>query len=403
MSAVDPMDLEEQFFPTSAAQWQRWIPWIRLLRGFRMAIGGRRMLLAFLALLLWSAGDWLILSGLSAAPDQRPPVIRWPWNQLRMFAGDLNDLVIVRNPTTSELIEPMTRVLDPARSLLISSTPVPSHLPLILQFLLGAVISAVFGGAIARMTAVDFATHSDLSLSRSLRFSLRHWAAALGAPLIALSGFACCWLFNFFGGLLANIPVVGEILVAVCWGLLILSGFVMAFILLVIGLGWPLMIAAVSTESGDAFDALSRGVSYLLNRPWYALFLALLAVLYGIALLIFVRWMTEFTAWMTIISYRAGLFDGSGQDPTAASIRLIWDRLLFSVPAAFVFSYFWTSVTLIYFLLRKREDATPLNDVWLPEGTEEPSAPLVGIPAAQRRELRLRPEPPAGSSSGEGA
>jgi len=410
MSATDQMELEEQFFPTTAAQWQRRLPWIRLLRGFRMAIGPRRMLLAFLALCLWSAGDWLINAGETDPagrviptstisfkddlPSERKGIARmFPTRGERPFT----EIRIVEVPPywlNFDLISPLTRVLAPAKTLILSSQRFSSYLPLLLTFLLGAVISAVFGGAIARMTAVDFATQTDLSLRSSLLFSIRHWAASLGAPLIALVGFAGCWLFNFCGGLLANLPVLGEILVAVCWGLLILSGFAMAFILLVIGLGWPLMIAAVNAESGDAFDALSRACSYLLNRPWYALFLAGLALLYGTVLLMFVTGMTQFTASMTTIPYAAGLLEGTGTSQTAASVRLFWERLLFAVPASFVFSYFWTMVTLIYFLLRQREDATPLNEVWLPEPAAESKMPLAGIPAAEQREIRLRQTPP---------
>jgi len=429
------LDLEESFFPTTAAMWQRWLPWLRLFRGFRIAINPRAMLLALMAVFLWSAGEWFINTSLLPTSRQTgsqqnipiPPRTVWPWQQrgavlpqqlpLTSTITFDGESLMLESPQISQeaplrLTDPMWRVLSPAFRVLVRSTKNVSSVQPISLWILGAIISAVFGGAIARMAAVDFAIHQDISLTRAAWFSTRRWASSLGAPLIALLGFAVCWLLNFFGGLLANIPVLGPMLAGLFWFLLIMSGFAMAFILLLIGLGWPLMIAAVNTESSDAFDSLSRSCSYLLNRPWYAIFLVALALLYGTILLMFVKSMVEFTAHMTVIPYEAGYVDDAlppqyrrpeaiwppldnflgGQQRTispgepGATLRLFWTRILQSVPAAFVFSFFWTMVTIIYFLLRKREDATPLNEVWMPASGTGPVLPLVGIPAAELRE-----------------
>ena len=49
----------------------------------------------------------------------------------------------------------------------------------------------------------------------------------------------------------------------------------------------------------------------------------------------------------------------------------------------------------MYVLLRKSEDATPLDAVTLPHDPSEPeeTVPLVGIPAAERREEELTSTP----------
>jgi len=457
-TATNQTELEEQFVPTTAAMWQRWLPWLRLLRGFRIAIDARRMLLAMLAISLWSAGDWVLshqkfstsTMPVSSVPISMGPVASapaiWPWESSSMtFASEapvlpaanddlrLQDAAQIMTPSATipsarpwRLTAPMLRVLDPGLQLLTSTRVPPARMPLILTLILGCLISAIFGGAISRMAAVDFARNEEISMRSALRFSLRNWAAFLGAPLIAFAGFGACWLFNFFAGLVAHVPVLGAPLVAFFWCLLILSGFVMALILLGIGLGWPLMIAAISTDAGDAFDGLSRACSYLLNRPWYGLFLACLSLGIGSLLLLFVDGMVEFTAKMTVIPYAAsGMvaettslaanenqpfpvlqeWTNSSGDPyeyvsegsATRTLQLFWMRLLASVPAAFVFSYFWTMVTIIYFLLRKREDATPLNEVWVPETTTRTGMPLVGIPAAEMREKNLHSPAPSAS------
>ena len=44
------MQLEEQFYETSAQRWKRELPWLRIFRGFRMALDTRKLLLALAGL-----------------------------------------------------------------------------------------------------------------------------------------------------------------------------------------------------------------------------------------------------------------------------------------------------------------------------------------------------------------
>ena len=43
---------------------------------------------------------------------------------------------------------------------------------------------------------------------------------------------------------------------------------------------------------------------------------------------------------------------------------------------AFVFSYFWTATTAIYFLLRRHVDATEMDEVYVPKGKDHGLPPL---------------------------
>ena len=59
-------------------------------------------------------------------------------------------------------------------------------------------------------------------------------------------------------------------------------------------------------------------------------------------------------------------------------LRLIrfWIDLGLTVAMAFVFSYFWTATTAIYFLLRRNVDATEMDEVYIPEEDDHGLPPL---------------------------
>jgi len=90
----------------------------------------------------------------------------------------------------------------------------------------------------------------------------------------------------------------------------------------------------------------------------------------------------------TIDAIRAGgeTFGGIGRAGTW--LIHLWTGLVNLVAVSFLFSYFWTSATAIYFLLRRDVDATELDEVYLEEEeqtyglpplrTDEVGAPVAG-------------------------
>ncbi len=125
-----------------------------------------------------------------------------------------------------------------------------------------------FGGAISRQAAVAFARQENVSLGglgaiRSRPLELRTFvaplfpmlgaglvAAAIGPGRPAAAGATSAW------------PSRG-----VLWPLVLFGGFVMAFLLLGLFFGFPLMWSAISAEGTDSFGALSHAYSYVYQRP----------------------------------------------------------------------------------------------------------------------------------------
>lgn len=435
--------LEEQFFPTSSARLQRTLPWISLLRCFRIALDYRRLTLAVLAVVVWAGGDIALQSlgpdrlqrGLpdDASWTEHP---HWPWHAASLptspaATGGASLSSLLEHPwgTTvtafqygETILRPWQRVFRAAWALMWPQLDSELRWYNALLLAWGLIVCGLFGGAICRMAAVEYAAFGEGSARPAIRFTLARWRSYLGAPLIPVIGLIVFWIPNLLAGLIARIPYVGDTLVGVFWIVPLVCGLVLALLIVGVCAAWPLMVAAVSTDSSDAFDALSRSYSYIFNHPWYAAFLTGLVLLYGSALLFFVTAMTEWTLNLTALSVECGLgteraaqlfravpsspllpdwhqfapFDaqdqeGLGLSTSAQAAVGFWTLLVLSIPSAFVFSFFWTAVTVIYCLLRRREDATPLTEL-APDSPAPPDpVPLVGVPAAQAREEAAAP------------
>ncbi|HWL09129.1 MAG TPA: hypothetical protein VNQ76_12050 [Planctomicrobium sp.] len=415
------LELEEQFFTTPAVRWQYWIPAIRMTRAFRMAIDYRRMLLALIAVFLWGAGTVLMFPPDTMDSSRElirnridPDPSRMPWEEGMIISSHaFNAQGLVNAPGNSFLyafsngaaiLWPVRKMMQPASELLFPSGDLMTWFRACGATLWGLLICSLFGGAIARMAAVDFAGRGELSVRQGFRYSVRHCFSYLGAPLIPLAGLAFCWIPNLLAGWVARVPYVGDTLVGVLWILPVIFGALMALIVIGIAVGWPLMVGAISADASDAFDGLSRAYSYLFNQLWYLVVLVLIMLLTGSAALYLVNGLLSLTVDLTKASVATGdggtlsgyfvLRGGQGMfSPNADASEMsqmaiwVWGIVIRSIPIAFIFSYFWTTTTLIYFLLRLRDDATPLTEVaGFSTSQETAGIPVVGIPAAQLRE-----------------
>ena len=269
-------------------------------------------------------------------------------------------------------------------------------------------IWSVFGGAIARLAAVEFARDERAGLVASLKFSLRRFLSFFTAPLLPLAGILALWGMSAVGGAIGRIPFVGEWIVAACWFLAAAVGLLIVLATIAMAAGWPLMVAAIATESSDAFDGFSRSFSYLYGRPWLFAGYTLVALLIGMLL---VAAIDTLAVGLETVASRAvatgmgeeavarlhahppGYFTDARSVPRsadlpasgAANIAGIWLSVIATLAVGFAVSFFWTAATIIYFLLRRADDATHFDEVWLSEVEEEDDLlPLAGIAAGDQ-------------------
>ncbi|NOX54775.1 MAG: hypothetical protein GXP27_10115 [Planctomycetes bacterium] len=443
-----------------------WLPWIRLFRSFSIAIDVRKLALAALALVTFSVGNALI-SLLPFVPAEKPSMkssvgareeaagqdeqqakarkekkeekeksVAWdativeiekqlgktpPLKRLEQLQeAPWSNLYEIFRDGGLVLLAPLRSVIDPAVTLFRTDHSWGEIAEAWTRLLWALCVWAVFAGAIARLAATQFAIDERLSLTSALDFSLRHFPSYMAAVLLPLVGVGFFWLACFIGGLIGRIPFIGDIFVGVLWFLPLLAGFLMALMLIGVAVGWPLMIVAISTEGSDGFDGLSRAYSYVYNRPWYYLFLGVVMLLYGAAVIFFV-WLIA-----CLLSYLAGwsVASGLGLDnmrlllqaapallggkellPGAtisevatgtATVGIvtvgIWMRVVSLATVGFIFSFFWTAMTVVYFLLRKSDDDTDFDEVFMPQPETEEAASFEPSPATQ-------PEPSAASET----
>jgi hypothetical protein len=60
---------------------------------------------------------------------------------------------------------------------------------------------------------------------------------------------------------------------------------------------------------------------------------------------------------------------------TGAAIIVFWTNCVRALAFGFIFSYFWSASTVIYFLLRRQVDATELDEIFMPDEHDQHGLP----------------------------
>jgi hypothetical protein len=384
-----------------AIRYSHTFAWTHLFRAFRIAIDIRKLLLAAVALLSLAVGDRL-LSKLPFSPEAATVSI-WPWE------GTVGTSHPIRVPGAvlvapgysagrvaeywSTVLRPVTIFVQPGLILIQQDNSWSTVAWAWTRLFWALAVWAVFGGAIVRMAAVEFALDRRIRVRAALEFALSKFLAFFTAPLLPVVGIGFFWSLGLLGGLVGWIPGVGEPIVGVFWFFALLFGFVMALILIGLTVGWPLMHATIGTEATDSFDGFQRSFSYVFGKPWHYLFYVLIAVVYGMAVVFFVDLVTSLTVHLAGRSVASGLGQNATDvmiqsgpslvggsdllqsrvvDDVSLGSRLAggWLHVVAAILTGFVYSYFWTATTIIYFLLRKADDATELDEVFLADEPE---------------------------------
>lgn len=285
----------------------------------------------------------------------------------------------------------------------------------VLVFGLLAIWSFV-GGAITRISSLDYARDESVRLIDALKFAKRKFWSYFWSPLVPVIGAFFFGLCNIVGGLIGRIPVFGEIFIALSFPLALTFAFLMVFIGVIGVLGLCFMFPTISAEGSDAFDAMSRAYSYVLSRPKQFILYCIITTVYGLVCFLIVA----FTAWIVIrlslftiglgMGYKFAMIEsfisekctiaclglcsihnhGAGAAVSLqnwplrflAGMLIAYIVFIKLVVWTFVATYLFSAKTIVYFLLRKDIDSTDITDVYI-EDAGNPSLPGEGSQAGQ--------------------
>lgn len=405
---VTPDALQEEFFLTDAARLRRWLPWLHLPAVIRLAFDPRKLILSLIALVLLGIPS-LIRQKLDAQSHTAP----LPWSPEGLFHPSPRSLPSVEqifaNPAVilQESIQQGPAALTPVNNvygqgqLILGQRFRWGRTSLrMLELLWTWAVWAVWGTLICRLAALDFLGR-DTGWGEAWRYCRSRFVSAFAAPLLPLIGIIGLWIPCVVAGGLTRIVGLGEPLVAAFWPIVWMCGGGLTLMLFGLTICWPLMIATVSIEGTDAFDGLSRSYNYLFSRPWYLLWMVCFAVGLCGGGIFAVRWLAASAETLALQSFDAGASDAAverfaGVSQTSAGgppLVRFWRQVFRLGGSALAHSLFWSSVTVIFLLLRKSVDSTPLDQLGAERQLTGNELPLVGIPAAERRQSTGRPTP----------
>ena len=440
--------------------WGECFGFLHLFRAFRLALSPQRLLLAFAGLAaIYLVGRAMDLVWMQNA---RPVVIAGstggPGDEFQIFLASGGDVARARDLITAlsprggsgvarmgvfEIVLHQSRVITNELTASAMTFDIPGVLGTIIKagrlklwllkmhtgfaivfFLAGLAIWALFGGALARHLALDFARDEKVGVLEALRFSREKFLSFLAAPLFPAGFVALFTGVLALGGALGAIPYFGELAVGLGFVLALFIGFLAALAVVGgVGGGW-LMYPAIAVEGSDSFDGVQRAYAYVAQRPWRLGFYTLASMAYGAICITFVKMMARLLLVLVFAGLGAtmnldhvavkggsvGKLEAMWQGPTLEPGTVAftgafdqhanlgraetlsqyfirgWIYCLATLVGAFAVTLATASSTLIYFLLRRDVDATAFDDIYLDDFGAAPAptaaAPGPSAPAA---------------------
>lgn len=429
-------------------RWSECFGFMHLFQAFRLSISHTSLILAFCGLvcmcatgsildLVWpEAGKPAVVNGVSELDKfvadgmgGRAATIQWVDAQgaletkphregaFSLLLGHLRGSI--HQATEAVLAVKVGALIHAVRRGLMAFIWLPAMHPLyaILFYFSVLVIWAWFGGAICRHAALRVTREERLNMRESLRFARQRLLSFIVAPIMPLAAIVFAAIVLSVLGLILLIPWIGEIAQIVFFGLALLVGFAVTFLVICWVPGIPLMYPTIAMEGSDSFDAISRSWSYIQQRPWRAAFYGLVSLFYGAICLVFVKFFARLLLWITHLGLSllgnyshvnvagadgattevAGKLDGMWHGPQLFGdtpfwgdfgghelvsmswfgqwVIWIWVFVVVGLVGAFAVNFYFSSCTLIYGLLRREVDATDIGDVYLDEPDPDDLSP----------------------------
>ncbi len=263
----------------------------------------------------------------------------------------------------------------------------------IIFFIIILAVTSLAGGAICRISALQFARGEKPGIFEAMRFSTKNFFNFFAAPVAPLVIISIVGVFVLLLGVVANVPIFGKAILVVFTPAALLAGTMIALVLIVTTAGFNLMFPAIAYEDTDFFDSISRSYNYVFLKPWKMGFYTVIAALYGTICYLFVRLFAFLLLLSTRGFLRLGLRADSASEQTS-KLEAIWPKpefmdllgtpteatlslyeritaslirlelmVIVGLVVAFIISFYFSANTIIYAFMRNRVDNTALEKV----------------------------------------
>lgn len=257
-------------------------------------------------------------------------------------------------------------------------------------------ILGLCGGAICRSVALEYTIKEKPGLGESLRFSKKNLKNLIFAPAAPFLLCLFLGLLLILLGIVANMPWVGDIILGVLMLVALVIGFFITTILIGAIGSVSMMMPAIAYEGTDSYDAIGRTYCYTFSKPWKLVFYGFISMFYGGICYLLVRFIAFLILKSTYSFLNIGMFVESAKDKGLNKLTAIWPEpeffnllgndlsrqlsftesfsfllvylsvlLITAIVAAFCISYFFSSSTIIYSLMRKCVDKTDTDEIFL--------------------------------------
>ena len=383
--------------PPEPFRYRRLFPWLHLFRAFSISLALRQLLLSGLALAALSLGQCLfngfgleepaspkpshgrtaqIAEILNESPQAPPQTDRSPPKEPDKWHHRFGTWPKI---LFAPAVRPWSDVLLPAIPMLSPTTSRLNRVLALLQFAWAISVWSLLGLALCRLAAIQVARDESSSFRVATQYGVTRWKYAVASPLIPIAA-AMIALFGMMCLVVpSHLPLIGHVWLYVASPALLAGGCVVSVLLLTAALGWPLMIAAIAVDDCDGFGGLSRAYSFCTGRPAHAILFAAVAVTFASFL---THVASLFFTAATLLARTAAVMVTS-HVLHVGTVSHGCSLVAHALVGTFAISLFWTSVTLVYLLLRATVDQRPLDHLAPDEGERPPRSPLpvVGIPA----------------------
>jgi hypothetical protein len=464
-SQVFPANPMPQRVFSTSTDLRRLAPWTQLFQSFRLALRIRQLLLAALGVTLTVVG-WRLLETALAAPvpsDTGAPILEltpWPWDR-ELGYGLTSESELSGEPPINTLwalssglrepqrffgqvfgnwsvaLEPVTELLTPGQKLFEPTASASERVLALLKLGWWLMVWSLFGGAVTRSAAVEFARDQNCHLSGAVRFAGQYYFSYLVGPVLTLLAVLGVGVLLTLAGLLSRVPLIGPVVGGLGGGLLLIVGLLLAILVMGLAVGWPLMFATVSVEGTDGFDGMSRAFNYVYERPLLYLGQIVLSMIFGSFAIFCVLFLAQLGSLLTLqglalaapASWSESIANSapqllappldntdwlppvpsSGAEPVGTdrsasppgwaagtSLFSFWLHAWATLVQGFVYSFFWSSATVIYFVLRHSVDGNELDEVFT--GIHPEPDDLLPLEGAAKMGVELSPPPDANSS-----